>query len=370
MINQDRFLHRFEELIAIPNSSKEEAAMCEYLKKALTALSIPFTEDDTASKLNGNCGNLYAYVEGELDLPPILLSSHMDSVEPAKNKKMILHPDGKITSDGTTVLGADDLAGICSILEAVTSIKEDGVPHRPFEIVFDVSEETYCEGIQQFDFSQLKSKEAYVLDLTGPIGGAAYQAPAILSFQAVFHGKAAHAAFSPESGIHSIKAAAHAVDAIACGRDGDTIVNVGTIQGGTATNVIPETCVLTGEVRSFDNEHAYRKMEQIQQICEEAARSVGASLEFQSKTFFLAYRVDPSDPVARRFTGVCDELGLKPNLISTYGGSDNNHFFHNGIHGLVIACGMNDCHSCYEYTSVSDLMKTAKLTEALILSDR
>ena len=65
MINQDRFIHRFKELVSIPNSSKEEAAMCDYLKKALTELSIPFEEDDTASKINGNCGNLYAYVEGE-----------------------------------------------------------------------------------------------------------------------------------------------------------------------------------------------------------------------------------------------------------------------------------------------------------------
>ena len=143
MINQDRFIHRFKELVSIPNSSKEEAAMCDYLKKALTTLSIPFEEDDTASKINGNCGNLYAYVEGEKALPPILLSAHMDSVEPAKKKSCIFHPDGTITSDGTTVLGADDLAGICAILEAITSIKEDGIAHRPVEIVIDVSEETY-----------------------------------------------------------------------------------------------------------------------------------------------------------------------------------------------------------------------------------
>lgn len=89
MINQERFIHRFKELVSIPNSSKEEAAMCDYLKKALTTLSIPFEEDDTASKINGNCGNLYAYVEGEKALPPILLSAHMDSVERACQKEKL-----------------------------------------------------------------------------------------------------------------------------------------------------------------------------------------------------------------------------------------------------------------------------------------
>ena len=369
MINQDRFIHRFEELVAIPNSSREETAMCDYLKKALTVLSIPFEEDDTASKLNGNCGNLYAYVEGEKALPPILLSAHMDSVEPAKDKRCVFHPDGTITSDGTTVLGADDLAGICAILEAITSIKEDGKAHRPIEIVFDVSEETYCEGIQHFDFSRLKSKEAYVFDLTGPIGSAAYQAPAILSFEAVFHGRAAHAAFSPESGIHAIKAAAHAIDAISCGRVGDTTVNIGTVQGGSATNVIPETCIVTGEVRSFNNESAQRKLDEIREICEESALLTGGSIDFKAQTFCLAYRVESSSQAVNRFTAACDSLHLESKLISTYGGSDNNHFFHHGITGLVVACGMNDCHSCKEYTSISDLEKSAQLAEALILSD-
>lgn len=141
MINQDRFIHRFQELVAIPNSSREEAAMCDYLKKALTTLSIPFEEDDAASKINGNCGNLYAYVEGEKALPPILLSAHMDSVEPAKKKNCVFHPDGTITSDGTTVLGADDLAGICAILEAITSIKEDGITIHQGVSLADVADE-------------------------------------------------------------------------------------------------------------------------------------------------------------------------------------------------------------------------------------
>ncbi|MFR5761003.1 MAG: hypothetical protein ACLUFI_04835 [Oscillospiraceae bacterium] len=66
--------------------------------------------------------------------------------------------------------------------------------------MFDAAEESYCTGIQRFDFSRLRAKLAYVFDLSGPVGGAAYQAPSILSFRAVFTGRAAHAAFSPEEG--------------------------------------------------------------------------------------------------------------------------------------------------------------------------
>lgn len=213
MIQEKRVWELFSELVSIDNPSLREEKMCERIKIFLENLQIPYEEDDTGSKIGGTSGNLYAYVEGDNSLPPLLFSAHMDSVSPAVGKKVVLHEDGTITSDGSTVLGADDLSGVCAILEALTSLKEDGTPHRPLELLFDVAEETYCAGIRQFDFSRLKSKEAYVFDLTGDIGGAAYQAPAIVSFTAGFTGKATHAAFSPEEGIHAIKAAALAVNA-------------------------------------------------------------------------------------------------------------------------------------------------------------
>ena len=58
--------------------------------------------------------------------------------------------------------------------------------------------------------------------------------------------------------------------------------------------------------------------------------------------------------------------GLESRLTVTYGGSDNNHFCLHGLQGLVVAPGMNSCHSCQEYTSVDELTRAAKLAEALI----
>ena len=85
----------------------------------------------------------------------------MDTVSPAYHKRAVLHEDGRITSDGATVLGADDMAGITAIYEAVACLKENGIKHRDFELLFTVSEELYCEGAKQFDFSCIRSKQAY-----------------------------------------------------------------------------------------------------------------------------------------------------------------------------------------------------------------
>ncbi|MBR6769740.1 MAG: M20/M25/M40 family metallo-hydrolase [Lachnospiraceae bacterium] len=367
-INKNRLISLFSHLVSIDSPSLGERNMCDEIIRRLEALAIPWEEDNTGEKIDGNAGNLYAYIEGTLNLPPLLFSAHMDTVEPSSGKKAVIASDGKITSAGNTVLGADDLSGVAAILEAITVLKESGLPHRPIELLFDVSEETYCTGIGQFDFSRLHSKEVYVLDLTGSIGSAAFQAPSILSFRAAFQGRSAHAGFSPEKGIHAIQAAARAVTLIECGHIDNTTVNIGTIQGGTADNIVPESCILTGEIRSFSDEAARSRLTLIQNIIEQSAEEAGAAVHFESQTLCLAYCTEQSQPVVERFVNTCTKLGLTPHLQQTYGGSDNNHFVHHGLQGLVIASGMNHCHSCQEYTNVNDLESAAKLTLALMLS--
>ena len=368
MIRSERLTALFEELVSIDNPSRQEKGIAGRILEILENLGIHAEEDNTGSKIGGTCGNLYAYIDGDLSLPPLLFSAHMDSVDPAVHKKAVFHEDGRITSDGSTVLGADDLSGLCAILEALTSLMEDGRSHRPIELLFDVAEETYCAGIQQFDFSTLLSKEAYVFDLTGPVGSAAYQAPAIISFKAHFRGRATHAAFSPEDGIHAIKAAARAVTAIPCGHVDDTTVNIGTISGGTADNIVPADCSLTGEVRGFQNDIVQHMILQIRSIVEQVAEECSAMVSFSTDTLCLAYHVDPDSAVGRRFTKACSRNCIPCNLHITYGGSDNNHFATHQITGLVVASGMENCHGCMEYSDVSELVRAASLAEALMCS--
>ena len=368
MIRTQRLLSRFQTLVSIDNPTLHERELSDALQHLYAELGITLHEDDAGQRIGGNAGNLYAYLPGDASLAPILLSAHMDAVTPACGKKTVLHPDGRITSDGTTVLGADDLSGLCAILEAVTSVLEDGRPHRPIELLFDAAEESYCTGIQAFDFSRLRSRTAYVFDLSGPVGSAAYQAPSIISFRAVLTGRAAHAAFSPEEGRHAIRAAAAAISQIDCGRLGDLTINIGTVTGGTADNIVPETCTVTGEVRSFDHAQALRKLDELHLIFAQAAERFGCQCAFTSEIFCRAYRVDPDGEAARLFQDACRAAGLEGRLTVTYGGSDNNHFCLHGLQGLVVAPGMNSCHSCQEYTSADELTRAARLAEALILA--
>lgn len=372
-INGNRMLQRFQQLVEADSPSFGERQVCERVKQMLEELGLCPEEDQAAAAIGGDTGNLYTFVEGEgalRTLPPLLFCAHMDTVEPSRGKRAVIHEDGRITSGGDTVLGADDVSALTAILEALACLREQKLPHRPLELVFSVAEEPYCAGISAFDFSRLQSREAYVLDLTGPVGGAALAAPTLLTFRAVFHGRAAHAGFAPEEGIHAIKAAGLAVSRIACGHvDADTTVNIGTITGGTGDNIVPERCILTGEVRSFDDAKAVTVLEDLKKTLADCAKAFHGTVEIETARHITAYRTQKDSPVVRRFLSACEAEGLRSMLTDTHGGSDNNHLALHGIQGIVLATAMNNCHSCAEYTSVQELARISSLTLRLMCAE-
>jgi tripeptide aminopeptidase len=291
----------------------------------------------------------------------------MDTVQPGRGKKAVFHEDGKITSTGETVLGSDDLSGVVEILEGIRCVQEAGIPHRDIEVLFAIGEEAFLKGSAVFDYSRIKAEESYTLDMSGTIGSAALQAPTIISFKAVMHGKASHAGFEPEKGIHAIAIMSKAIAAISQGRlDDRTTLNIGTINGGEALNIVPEICTCTGEIRSYDHEKALACVASVKRIFEEKAAEGGATVDFTWVIDMNAYETPADSPVVRRFQQACQQLGLKAELTRTFGGSDNNHFVKNGLNGIVLSCGMYQVHSTEEYTLVEDMVTGAALVTALI----
>lgn len=366
MVNTKRILENFKAMVALDSPSLNERLVCDYIKSYLASLGITAEEDNAGEKMNGTTGNLYAYVDGTVDASPLLFASHMDTVEPSHGKQAIVHEDGTITSDGTTVLGSDDLAGVVAILEALTQLKENNIPHRPLELVFTISEESHCGGVSYFDFSKLRANQAYVFDMDGDVGTAASSAPTILTYQIAFHGKAAHAGFDADNGIHAIKAAAKAVTLIPCGNiDKGVTANVGIISGGKATNVVPDLCTITGEIRSFDNGKVDEKLQQVIAICRSCAAEIGATIEESHEVAVAAFATPDDTEVVQRFKKCCHALGKSGETYPTFGGSDLNVMAGHGVQGLVVATAMNNCHSVTEFTTVQGLTEAAEL--ALLL---
>ncbi|MCD7817957.1 MAG: M20/M25/M40 family metallo-hydrolase [Lachnospiraceae bacterium] len=398
-VNEERIKREFAELTAIDSLSYGERRMADRLTEKLKELGFQVEEDDAAGTLkterelfqmqsgdsekpsavqgqerNLPAGNLYGFLKGTLPGTPILLLAHMDTVRPGYGKKAVFHEDGRITGSGDTVLGADDAAGLVEILEGIRCMQEMGLAHRDIEILFPAAEEVHCRGSAVFDYSRIRAKEAYVFDLSGPVGTAAVQAPSILTFEATMIGKAAHAGFAPEDGIHAIAAMCEAVSRISQGRSAagtekETTLNIGSIHGGMATNVVPAACSCIGEIRSCSHAHAMEMAEYVREIFENTAAQRGAECEVNFRVNITAYKTDTKEAVVRRFQKVCEGLSLPGNLITTFGGSDNNNLAQHGISGIVVSCGMCDVHSVRESVRVEDLVTGARLAAGLLSID-
>lgn len=370
MVNKSRILEEFCKLVGIDSLSYQEREIADLLIRRLSDMGFEVKEDHAGTIYGGNCGNIYGYLEGDIEGEPLLFSAHMDTVTPGLNKHAVIHEDGKITSDGTTVLGADDLSGIVAILEAVMTIQENRLPHRSIEVLFTIAEEVYIRGSEVFDYTQIKAKEAYVLDLSGPVGTAALAAPTLISFDAAIHGKASHSGFAPELGVNAIAIAAEAISHMKQGRiDHETTVNIGLIEGGKARNIVSDCCVLKGEVRSMNHANALSEVNKIETIIAKYTSQKQATFEFSTEFGCISYNIDENEAVVARFLKVCKELGYETHLTTTFGGSDNNNFVRHGIQGIVIACGMNQIHSCSEYTHIEELVKCSSIVVKLLIEN-
>lgn len=370
-MNSDLMIKDFIQLVSFDSLSFSERKTADWVIGRLEKLGFTVFEDQAGAEFESDTGNIYGILKGTIPGPPILFSAHMDVVPPGAGKKALVKDDGTISSQTDTVLGADDISGILEILYGIEAVLQKEAAHRDIEVLFTVAEEVYLKGSSQFDFSKIQAKEAYVLDLPGGVGTAARKAPSIISWKAEIQGRSSHAGFAPEEGIHAVQIAANAINRMQLGHIGDdTTFNVGTISGGAATNIVPKTCLCSGEIRSYDHEKALALLNQTEAFFLQEAKAVSADAKilFQYEIHMKAYEVSPDSPVITAFQKACHSLGLDGTVGSTFGGSDNNVFVNQGIEGLVLSCGMYQPHSTEEYTRIEDLTLGAQLVEALILT--
>lgn len=381
-INRDRLAAEFKRLVSFDSESFHEKEISEYLKDKLRNLGLRVEEDHAKERFlengyleerEGLASNIYAYLEGNAKGAPILFSSHMDTVKPGRGKKAVFSEDGTITSEGNTVLGADDVSGLVSILEALTVLKEKNLAHPDLEILFTVAEEPYCEGSRHVEYERLRAKEGYVLDLNGAVGRAAVAAPSILSLRVRVKGKSAHAGFAPERGINAMSIAADALSNIRTGRVHENLtVNFGLIHGGSGRNIVPELLEIEGEVRCLEHERAICETELIRQIFEKSAKKYGGSIEFTVTEHIHSYKVLEEKNVIQRFRQVVGEQLVQKSaeFITTYGGSDANRLNEHGIETIVVACAMENSHETTEFTTIGELERAAGLTLGLMTWDK
>ncbi|QWR78782.1 M20/M25/M40 family metallo-hydrolase [Candidatus Magnetomonas plexicatena] len=354
-VNTDRLINSFLELININSLSFSEQAIGEVLAGKLIALGFSVNIQSY-----GESFNLVGYKKGSVaGALPILLSSHMDTVESTEGLRVI-RENGLIKTDGKTVLGADDKSGIAEILEALQVIQDKGLSVGDIEVVFTSAEERGLYGSKKFDYSLLQSKHALVLDSSGSVGKVVVSAPTHDAYTMRISGRSAHAGIEPEKGINAIMAAAKIISALPDGRiDTVTTANIGTIGGGSATNVVPREVVIEGEMRSHNLETIESLKKRMFETATKLAKKNQVRIHIEDKRHYVGFKIADDDPFVRLIDVALHKSGTFPEHLVYGGGSDANVFNERGIKSLVLSTGMQQPHTTDEHIYVNDLTSGA-----------
>lgn len=359
MVNRSRMVDEFLELTRIDSLSKEERQMADVLKAKLSGMGFRPEEDGAGERIGGNAGNILCTVKGNREVPAILLSSHMDTVVPGKGKKPQVEGD-MIRSDGTTILGGDDVAGIVCILEAVRVLQEENSSHGDIQIAFTVGEEGGLWGAKNLDYDKIYAKYGFVLDEGGKIGSVAVRAPSQDKIDVMVYGKAVHAGAEPEKGVSAIQIAAEAIAQMKLGRiDEETTANIGVISGGKVTNIICDKVEIKAEARSRDQEKLKQQTAHMRSCFEAAALKFGGSVQFKSELMYSAFVIEEDDEILGILKKAAKAAGVDLKPGATGGGSDTNVLNARGIKAINMSVGMDKAHSVEEQISITDMERAA-----------
>jgi tripeptide aminopeptidase len=357
-------VEEFIKLASINSPSRREGRLAAYLVSRIREMGLDPVVDSSAPLTGSDTGNIFISIPGNAEGPAILLCAHMDTVGPTEGMVPVLRNE-IIYSNGETVLGADDKAGIAMILAALGMILEDKSPHGPIEALFTVQEEIGLFGARYLQID-LKADYGYVIDGDGDVGTIAHQSPTKIDLFVVIKGRAAHAA-RPEKGINAIAVASSAIARIVGGRiDEDTTANVGLIRGGNAINIVPDKAEIACEFRGFNGDKLEKEVRQAIEAFTSAADKAGAEVVIKRELGFEAFNMPRSHAVVVNAFRAAELSGIEPRLQRTGGGMDANVFNGRGLPCVGLGMGARDEHTPNESISVSQLRDGARFIKTLL----
>jgi tripeptide aminopeptidase len=374
-VNRERLKDLFLELVRVDSPSRRERKVALTIKRKLERMGAACRFDEAGEKVGGDTGNLIAHLDAAgTDAPALLLSAHMDTVEPGEGVKPVVAGD-IIRSDGTTVLGGDDKSGCAVILEVLHQIRERKIPHGPIDCVFTICEEVGLLGAKFLNLRLVRAREGLVFDGDSP-DRLFVRAPGAHVMRFTVKGLEAHAGVCPERGISAIQIAARAIAAMRLGRiDQETTANLGIIGGGRATNIIPNQVTIHGEARSHNARKLKRQVEHMVGCFKQAVarasvkldgRRARAELDYEAAPQYEAMNLPDATPIVRKVVEAAARAGKLIEPATMGGGCDANVLNRRGLSVANLGTGMREVHTVREWLDLNDMVSAAEVTLELI----
>jgi tripeptide aminopeptidase len=383
-LDKRRALALVTELMAIPGGSGDEAAVASYVRKKLLAAGAPadaiqFDNAHRRTPLPGNCGNLIFQLPGTLKAPRRLLMAHLDTVPICIGAKPTRKGETIVSANKQTGLGADDRAGVATLLSTALTILENRLPHPPLTFLWVIQEEVGLYGARNVELRRLgKPKLAFNFD-GGPAEKLTSGATGGYRLKIDIEGLASHAGGAPEQGVSAIAIAALAIaDLVEHGWHGAIqkeghlgTSNVGVIQGGAATNVVTDQVAIRAEARSHDPAFRNQIVAAIRDAFERAAAAVknnagrSGKVTFDGRLDYESFRLADDEPCLLAAEAAVGRVGGVPLRSISNGGLDANWMSARGIPTVTLGCGQVNIHTTSESLDIGQFQTACRIALTL-----
>jgi len=360
--NLTRVEEIFLDIVQIDSPTGNEQKMSEYCVQFLQKVGCKAEIDEF--------GNVFCQVEGKMNLEPYLLTAHLDTVEPGRGVVPIVTEES-ISSDGNTILGADNKTAVASILALTERIQGKKKHHNhPLEIVFTVSEEVGNMGARSFDCSKLRAKRGFASDATNrEFGDLIIASPFYNRIEIELFGKGAHASM-PTLGVNPLPLLGKILDQVQFGemKDG-SLVNFGLITAGSATNSVPENVKILGEIRSHTENSLEVQTNQIVDKVKNITKNTSVTQIIKIIRENAGFLFLEDEEFIKNTRKIIENVkGDRINLIKSWGCYDANIFAERGIQILNFADGSFGAHTTHEGVGRKNLNNLGQLLFELVSS--
>ena len=273
-----------------------------------------------------------------------------------------------ITTDGTTLLGADNKAGIAEIMTAMEYlITHPEMKHGKIRVAFTPDEEI-GRGPQRFDVQAFGAKYAYTVD-GGPLGELEYESFNAAAAKVIFKGKNVHPGTAKHKMVNSAKIAMefHArlpIQEAPEFTDGyDGFYHLSSVKGDV------EETELSYIIRDFDRakfEARKENMEQITRILQSAYGEERIQLQIRDQYFNMREKIEPVKFIVDIAGEAMKQLDIQPHIVPIRGGTDGSQLSYMGLPTPNIFTGGENYHGRYEYVSVDNMEKATQVIIGIV----
>jgi tripeptide aminopeptidase len=382
-------IDRLMRFLTVEGITGKEKAIGQEVARALKEVGVPQSaiRHDKAHEripLPTQTGNLIAKLPGTRSGPPLLFSTHLDTV-PLAAGAVPVRKGKKIVPQGTTALGGDNRTGVGVLVTLAATLLARKLPHPPLTMLFTVREESGLFGARHVEPADLGGVTmGFNVDGRDP-GEITIGAVGAERWEVELTGKAAHAGAYPEQGISATLVAALALAEVKkrgwfgkIMQDGQTgTSNVGSFGGkdgkaaGDATNVVTDYARLTGEARSHDTRFVKTIVKTYKDAFTSAAEQVTdhkgkrAKVRFTSRLDYYPFLLKEDLPVVRHATTAAQIAGIQAKTRIVNGGLDANWLVRHGIPTITIGAGQNAIHTIEEFVDLDLYIKGCRMALAL-----